>query len=344
MKIFKLTKCYSSFNINFKSILHKPPVIVSVTGSSGNVGYPMVFRIASGEMLGSDQPIILNLVHRPENESKVLGIKMELEDCAFPLLQKINTSSNMNIGFKDADYALLVGSIPISKGLKRSDLFKNNCKLFVEVGKALNDNAKITCKVLVVANPCNTNCLITMKNAKNIPSENFHALSRLDHNRALNQLALQTNCKLNDIERLVIWGNHSSTMYPDIHYSTIKGKNALNIVGQEWYENNFISKIAKRWAEVYKVRGSSSAASAANAAIDHMKNWVLGSSSWVSMSLLSKGEYGVPKDIVYSFPCTVENCKVSVVQGLEMNEFSKRMMKISSDELLLEKQEVKTFL
>jgi malate dehydrogenase len=343
MKAFNTTKS-TLFNYGKKTFASKAPMTVSLTGSSGNIGYAMAFRIASGEMLGKDQPVILNLIDIPEMEPKLLGVKMELEDCAFPLLHKINTTSNMNVGFKDADCALLVGSRPRSKGMERGDLLKINGKIFIETGKALSDNAKKTCKTLVVGNPANTNCLIAMKHAKNIPSENFNAMTRLDHNRALAQLSLKSNTPLEGIERLVIWGNHSSTMYPDLHYAKVGGKDALSIVGKEWYEKTYIPEVAKRGAAIINARGASSAASAANAAIDHMRDWVLGTKKWVSMSIPSTGQYGVPKDIIYSFPCTVENGKAVIVSGLELNDFSKKMMKITADELLSERQEIESML
>lgn len=343
MKTFNLTKS-TLFNYGKKTFASKAPMTVSLTGSSGNIGYAMAFRIASGEMLGKDQPVILNLIDIPEMEPKLLGVKMELEDCAFPLLHKINTTSNMNVGFKDADCALLVGSRPRSKGMERGDLLKINGKIFIETGKALSDNAKKTCKTLVVGNPANTNCLIAMKHAKNIPNENFNAMTRLDHNRALAQLALKCNTHLSSIERLAIWGNHSSTMYPDVHYAKIGGKDALSVVGNEWYEKTFIPEVAKRGAAIINARGASSAASAANAAIDHMRDWVLGTKKWVSMSIPSTGQYGVPKDIIYSFPCTVENGKAVIVPGLELSDFSKKMMKITADELLSERQEIESML
>jgi malate dehydrogenase len=343
MKTLNISKTSISKFIK-KTFASKAPMTVSLTGSSGNIGYAMAFRIASGEMLGKDQPVILNLIDIPEMEAKLLGVKMELEDCAFPLLHKINTTSNMSVGFKDADCALLVGSKPRSKGMERGDLLKINGKIFIETGKALSDNAKKTCKTLVVGNPANTNCLIAMKHAKNIPNENFNAMTRLDHNRALAQLAIKCNTHLSGIERLTIWGNHSSTMYPDVHYAKIGGKDALSLIGHEWYEKIFIPEVAKRGAAIINARGASSAASAANAAIDHMRDWVLGTKKWVSMSIPSTGQYGVPKDIIYSYPCTVENGKAIIVPGLELNDFSKKMMKITADELLSERQEIESML
>ena len=323
----------------------KKPMVVSLTGSSGNIGYAMAFRIASGEMLGKDQPVILNLIDIPEMESKLLGVKMELEDCAFPLLHQINTTSNMSVGFKDADCALLVGSRPRSKGMERGDLLKINGKIFIDTGKAINDNAKRTCKTLVVGNPANTNCLIAMKHAKNIPSENFNAMTRLDHNRALASLSLKSGTHQDNIKNLIIWGNHSSTMYADLHHTTVNGKNALDVVGKEWYEKTFIPEVAQRGAAIIAARGASSAASAANAAIDHMRNWVLGTDQWVSMAIPSDGTlYGIPKDVIYSFPCTVNNGKVTVIKDLKISEFSRKRMDATAEELLSERKEIESML
>ena len=335
-------KLYTS---SLKSFSTKKPMVVSLTGSSGNIGYAMAFRIASGEMLGKDQPVILNLIDIPDMEAKLKGVQMELEDCAFPLLHKINITSSMSVGFKDSDCALLVGSRPRTKGMERGDLLKINGKIFIETGKAINDNAKRTCKTLVVGNPANTNCLIAMKHAKDIPSENFNAMTRLDHNRALASLANKTNVHLDEIQQLAIWGNHSSTMYADIHQTTIKGKNALELVGKEWYEKNFIPEVAQRGAAIIAARGASSAASAANAAIDHMRDWVLGTNKWVSMAIPTDGKsYDIPKDIIYSFPCTVVNGKAQIVKGLKLNEFSIAKMKATAEELLSERKEVESML
>lgn len=343
MKTFKFaTK--SLFNLSKKNF-SKAPMVVSLTGSSGNIGYAMAFRIASGEMLGKDQPVILNLIDIPDMEPKLKGVKMELEDCAFPLLHKINTTSNMSQGFKDADIALLVGSRPRSKGMERGDLLKINGKIFIDTGKAINDNAKRTCKTLVVGNPANTNCLIAMHHAKDIPNENFHAMTRLDHNRAVANLAGKCDTHLSNVEKMIIWGNHSSTMYADIHHATISGKDALSKVGQEWYEKTFIPEVAQRGAAIINARGASSAASAANGAIDHVRDWVLGSKRWTSMAIHSDGTlYNIPKGIIYSFPCTIENGKVKVIEGLQINEFSRKRMDITAEELISERREVESML
>jgi malate dehydrogenase len=278
-------------------------------------------------------------------ESKLKGVKMELDDCAFPLLHGINTTSNLSVGYKDCDAAFLVGSKPRGPGMERGDLLKQNGAIFVEQGKAIGDNASRLVKVLVVGNPANTNCLIAMKNAKGLKPENFNAMTRLDHNRALSQLAEKANCKTTDITNMTIWGNHSSTMYPDLHFTKINGKNALKIVGQEWYEKSFIPTVAKRGAAIIDARGASSAASAANAAIDHMRDWFLGSNEWVSMAVPTDGkQYGIEKDLIYSFPCTVKNGVYTIVDGIELNEFSKQRMKITADELISERRDVEHLL
>jgi len=317
MKFAKNTNkfIFNSFKKNYSSA--RTPMVVSLTGSSGNIGYAMAFRIASGEMLGKDQPIILNLIDIPQMEPNLKGVKMELEDCAFPLLHQINTTSNLSVGFKDTDCAMLVGSRPRTKGMERGDLLKLNGKIFVDVGKAINDNAKRTCKTLVIGNPVNTNCLIAQRNAKDLPAENFNAMTRLDHNRAIASLANKCETHLDNIKKMVIWGNHSSTMYADIHNTKVSGKDALSIVGQEWYEKTFIPEVAQRGASIIAARGASSAASAANAGIGHMRDWVKGSNDWVSMAVPSDGSlYDIPKDLIFSFPCKVENGKANVIKNL----------------------------
>jgi malate dehydrogenase len=301
--------------------------------------------VASGDLLGKDQPIILNIVDIPEMENKLKGIKMELDDCAFPLLVKTNTCTKLSEGFKDIDIAFLVGSKPRTKGMERGDLLQQNGKIFVEQGKALADHAKRNVKVLVVGNPANTNCLIAMKNAKSLKPENFNAMTRLDHNRALSQLSEKTGSYTTGISKLAIWGNHSSTMYPDLHNTTINGKKAIELVGQDWYANTFIPKVAKRGAEIIEARGASSAASAANAAIDHVRNWVLGTKEWVSMAIPTDGKlYNIPKDLIFSFPCTTANGSYHVQTGLELNNFSKEKIKITLDELLAERKDVENLL
>lgn len=345
MKLTKNTNkfIFNSFKKNFAS--GRAPMVVSLTGSSGNIGYAMAFRIASGEMLGKDQPVILNLIDIPEMEAKLKGVKMELEDCAFPLLHQVNTTSNLSVGFRDTDCAMLVGSRPRTKGMERGDLLKLNGKIFVDVGKAINDNAKRTVKTLVVGNPVNTNCLIAQRNAKDLPAESFNAMTRLDHNRAMASLANQCGTHLSNINRMIIWGNHSSTMYADIHNTKVSGKDALSIVGQEWYAKTFIPEVAQRGAAIIAARGASSAASAANAGIDHMRDWVKGSKDWISMAIPSDGTlYGVPKDLIFSFPCTVEDGKVNVVKNIELNEFSRERIRLTVEELVNERKEVESML
>jgi malate dehydrogenase len=280
-------------------------------------------------------------------EDKMKGVKMELDDCSFPLLANTVISSNSSQGFKDIDIALLVGSKPRGPGMERGDLLKENGKIFVETGKALNDNAKRDVKVLVVGNPANTNCLIAVKNAPNLNPRNFHAMTRLDHNRALTQLAQKTNNSINAISKMTIWGNHSSTMFPDLHSTTINGKKALDFEGvnQEWYEKSFIPIVQQRGAAIIKARGASSAASAANAAIDHVRDWVLGTQDWVSMSVLTDGKtYGIEKDLIFSFPCTCDKGDYKIVPNLKLNEFSQKMVQGTMQELISERNAVESML
>ncbi len=278
-------------------------------------------------------------------ESRIQGVKMELDDCAFPLLVKTNTTSKYSEGFKDIDIALLVGSKPRTKGMERGDLLKQNGKIFVDQGKALSDHAKRSVKVLVVGNPANTNCLIAMKNAKSLKPENFHAMTRLDHNRALAQLAQKTNTSLQGLSKLAVWGNHSSTMFADLSNATVNGKKALDIVGKEWYEKYFLPTVAQRGAAIIGARGASSAASAANAAIDHVRDWVLGTEDWVSMSIPTDGKlYDIPKDLIFSFPCTCDKGQFKVVTGLKFDEFAKERILKTTEELISERKEVENLL
>jgi malate dehydrogenase len=289
--------------------------------------------------------VIINLVDIPEMESKLEGVKMELEDCAFPLLVKTNTTSKLSEGFKDIDVALLVGSKPRGKGMERADLLKQNGKIFVDQGKALSDHANRNVKVLVVGNPANTNCLIAMKNAKSLRPENFNAMTRLDHNRALAQLALKTNSPVTAISKLAIWGNHSGTMFADLYNATVNDKKALDLISTEYYQNTFIPVVAQRGAAIINARGASSAASAANAAIDHVRDWILGTSQWVSMSVPTDGtQYGIPKDLIFSFPCTTSNGEYKIVQGLKHDAFALEKIKKTTDELLSERKEVENLL
>ena len=302
------------------------PVRVAVTGAAGQIGYQLLFRIASGGMLGPDQPVILQMLEIPPAMDALKGVVMELEDCAFPLLAGTVQSDDPNVAFKDADFALLVGSRPRGPGMERSDLLEANGAIFTTQGKALNDHASKDVKVLVVGNPANTNCLIAMNNAPDLPSENFTAMTRLDHNRAMSQLAAKTGASVNDITRMTIWGNHSATQYPDLFHCEVGGEIAATKVDdQTWLEEDFIPTVQKRGAAIIAARGASSAASAASAALDHMRDWALGSpeGDWVSMAVPSDGSYGVPEGLISSFPCTTADGSWSIVQGLDIDDFSR---------------------
>ena len=323
----------------------KRPVRVAITGAAGQIGYQLCFRIAAGDMLGPDQPIILQLIEIPPAIDALNGVAMELEDAALPLLAGIETTTDINEGFKDTDYALLVGAKPRGPGMERADLLAENGKIFGPQGKALNDHASRDVKVLVVGNPANTNALIAQANAPDLPPENFTAMTRLDHNRALAQLAAKTGTHHTRIRNMTIWGNHSSTQYPDLHHALVDGAEALEKVDQEWYEGNFIPTVQQRGAAIIKARGASSAASAASSAIDHIRDWALGTSdSWTSMAVPSDGSYGIDPGVIYSFPCTCENGRWSIVQGLEINEFSRSRMDASDAELREERKAVESLL
>lgn len=319
----------------------KQPVRVAVTGAAGNISYAMLFRIASGEMLGKDQPVILQLLEITPALDALKGVVMELEDCAFPLLAGIVQTDDANVAFKDADYALLVGAMPRKDGMLRKDLLQANGGIFGPQGKALNDHASRDVKVLVVGNPANTNSLIAQRNAPDLDPRNFTAMTRLDHNRGMAQLAEETNATINDVDQMIIWGNHSATQYPDLSNTTVNGKPALEQIDRDWYENTYIPSVQKRGAAIIKARGASSAASAANAAIDHMRSWALGSDGkWVSMAVYSNGEYGIEKGLIYSFPCICENGDWKVVEGLDVSEFSQEKMTATETELKEERDAV----
>ncbi|MGB1929143.1 MAG: malate dehydrogenase [Mariniblastus sp.] len=324
----------------------KSPVRVTVTGAAGQISYGLLFRIAAGEMLGPDQPVILQLLEITPAMNALQGVVMELDDCAFPLLHGIVATDDPNVGFADADYALLVGAMPRRKGMERKDLLTANSKIFSEQGKAINDHAKKDIKVLVVGNPANTNALITMANAPSIKHGNITAMTRLDHNRALSQLASKTGKHSTDIKKLTIWGNHSSTQYPDISHATIAGESAAEQIEQDWYRETFIPTVQKRGAAIIEARGASSAASAANAAIDHIRTWELGTDEgdWVSMAIPSDGSYGIDEGIIYSFPCTCSNGEYQIVQNLDIDEFSREKMDATLAELKEERDEVKDLL
>jgi malate dehydrogenase len=313
----------------------KSPVRVLVTGAAGQIGYALLFRIAAGDMLGKDQPVILHLLEITPALPALNGVAMELNDCAFPLLAGIVCTDDVNVAAKDVDYALLVGARPRGAGMERKDLLEANGAIFAPQGKALNAHAKRTVKVLVVGNPANTNSLIAQQNAPDLDPNCFTAMVRLDHNRAKSQLAEKTGTHNTDIAKMIIWGNHSSTQYPDIHHATVKGKAALSLVDQAWYEKEFIPTVQQRGAAVIKARGSSSAASAANAEIDHMRSWALGTDDgdWVSMGIPSDGSYGIAPGVIYGYPVTCKNGKFAIVQGLEINAFSRSRMDATDKEL-----------
>jgi malate dehydrogenase len=322
----------------------KTPVRVAVTGAAGQIGYSLLFRIASGQMLGEDQPVILQLLDITPAMDALKGVAMELEDCAFPLLSGIVRTDDPNEAFGDVSYALLVGARPRSKGMERKDLLEANGGIFKPQGKALSDNAASDVKILVVGNPANTNALIAMNNAPNIPNERFTAMTRLDHNRAIAQLAAKTGTTVSDITKMTIWGNHSATQYPDLFHAEVKGQNAAALVNdQAWLENDFIPTVQQRGAAIIEARGLSSAASAANAAIDHMRTWALGSAKgdWVSMAIPSDGSYGVAEGIISSFPVTCANGKYEIVQGLDIDDFSRGRIDASVAELVEERDGVK---
>ncbi len=321
----------------------KQPLRVAVTGAAGNISYAMLFRIASGEMLGKDQPVILQLLEIAPALDALKGVVMELEDCAFPLLAGIVQTDDATVAFKDADYALLVGSRPRGPGMERKDLLEANAAIFSAQGKALNDVASRDVKVLVVGNPANTNAVIAQRNAPDLDPRNFTAMTRLDHNRAMAQLAGKTDSTVNDVKKMIIWGNHSSTQYPDLTAATVNGKPALDLVDRDWYENTYIPDVQQRGAAIIKARGASSAASAANAAIAHMRTWVLGTdeNDWVSMGVYSNGEYGIAEGLIYSFPCTCSNGDWTIVDGIDVSsDFSKEKMAATEQELSEERDAV----
>jgi malate dehydrogenase len=322
----------------------KTPVRVAITGAAGQIGYSLLFRIASGAMLGPDTPVILQLLEVTPALGALGGVKMELDDCAFSPLVDVITTDDANVAFGDADIALLVGAMPRKDGMERSDLLSANGGIFKPQGAAISANAKKNIKVLVVGNPANTNSLIAMHNAPNTDPRQFTAMTRLDHNRAISQLAQRVNKPVTSIKKMTIWGNHSTTQYPDLFHCEVDGKNAAQLVNdQSWIEETYIPTVAKRGAAVIKARGSSSAASAANVAIDHVRNWVLGTPAgdWVSMSVPSDGSYGVPEGLISSFPCTCAKGDYSIVQGLEIDAFSRTRIDASVAELLEERDAVK---
>ena len=318
----------------------KQAVRVTITGAAGQIGYALLFRVASGVMLGKDQPVILQLLEITPALDALQGVVMELDDCAFPLLQGIVATDDANVAFKDTDYALLVGSRPRGPGMERKDLLEANAAIFSAQGKALNDNASRDVKVLVVGNPANTNCLIAQRNAPDLDPRNFTAMTRLDHNRAMAQLAQKTASHVNDVKGLCIWGNHSATQYPDIHRTTVAGTDAMSLIDMDWYTGEFIPTVQQRGAAIIQARGASSAASAANAAIDHMHDWALGSDALVSMGVYSDGSYGIAEGLIYSFPVTCSGGDWQIVQGVEVTDFSREKMAATETELAEERDAV----
>jgi malate dehydrogenase len=324
----------------------KAPVRVTVTGAAGQIGYALLFRIASGAMLGDDQPVILQLLDITPAMDALEGVRMELEDCAFPLLAGVVCTDDPDTGFKDSDYALLVGARPRGPGMERKDLLEANAAIFSVQGKAINASASRDIRVLVVGNPANTNALITQRNAPDINPRHFTAMTRLDHNRAKTQIANKTGKTVNDITHMTIWGNHSATQYPDLFNARVDGQAAIDLVDQDWYENDFIPSIQQRGAAVIAARGASSAASAANAAIGHMRSWALGTEGddWVSMGVRSDGSYGISEGLIYSFPCRCSDGEWEIVQDADIGEFSRAKMTATEQELSEERDAVQHLL
>ncbi|MBC6428362.1 MAG: malate dehydrogenase [Cellvibrionales bacterium] len=313
----------------------KTPVRVTVTGAAGQISYSLLTAIAAGRMLGPEQPVILQLLEIAPALDALKGVAMELEDCAFPLLADVRQTADADVAFKDADYALLVGSRPRSAGMERKDLLEANAAIFSAQGRAINERANRNIRVLVVGNPANTNALITQRNAPDLDPRQFTAMTRLDHNRALSQLARKTGRHSTEVKRVAIWGNHSATQYPDIHHAQVAGQSAMELVDGDWYEQDFIPTVQQRGAAIIAARGLSSAASAANAAVEHMRDWVLGSAAddWVSMGVYADGSYGIEGGLIYSFPCRCAAGQWEIVSGLEINEFSRARMQASEQEL-----------
>lgn len=318
------------------------PVRITVTGAAGQISYSLLFRIAAGEMLGPNQPVILQMLEITPALDALKGVAMELEDCAFPLLVGMICTDDAGQAFEGADYALLVGARPRGPGMERKDLLEANAAIFSAQGKAINDYASEHIKVLVVGNPANTNALIAQRNAPNINPRQFTAMTRLDHNRAMSQIANKTGSSINDISHMTIWGNHSATQYPDLYHARVAGKSAIDMVDEEWFENDFIPTVQQRGAAIIAARGASSAASAANAAIAHMRTWALGSTEndWISMGVISDGSYGIADGLIYSFPCTCDNGDWAIVEGLDINDFSRAKMIATEKELLEERDAV----
>jgi len=321
----------------------KKPVTVTITGAAGNIGYALAFRVASGQMLGPDQPINLNLLEIPAAQNAVQGVVMELNDCAFPTLNKVVASDDAKVAFKDCNFAMLVGARPRGPGMERKDLLLENAKIFSAQGKALDAVASRDVRVLVVGNPANTNSLIAQRNAPSLAPQQFSAMTRLDHNRGLAQLTEKSGAALTSVKNVIIWGNHSATQYPDLHHATVGGKPALSVVTEQWFKETYIPTVQQRGAAVIKARGTSSAASAAAAALDHVHDWVVGTRSgeWVSMAVPSDGSYGIAEGVIYSYPVSCKDGAYQIVQGLSINAFSRGKMDTTHRELLEERDGVK---
>nr|VFK56854.1 MAG: malate dehydrogenase [Candidatus Kentron sp. TUN] len=324
----------------------KPPVRVAITGAAGQIAYSLLFRIASGEMLGEDQPVILQLLEIAPAMKALDGVMMEIKDCAYPLVQDMIATDDVNIAFKDISYAMLVGAKPRGPGMERADLLGENGKIFGPQGKALNEHANRDVKVIVIGNPANTNALIAMKNAPDLDPSQFTAMMRLDHNRAMSQLAEKTGAAVADVKKVVVWGNHSPTQYPDINHATVNGKPAMSLVDTSWVRDEFMPRVQKRGAEIISARGSSSAASAGYAGLEHIRDWVMGTpkDTWVSMGIPSDGSYGIPEGVIYGYPVTASNGKYEIVQGLDIDEFSRQKMDATLKELQEERDAIKNLL
>lgn len=324
----------------------KTPIHIAVTGAAGQISYSLLFRLAAGSLLGPEQPIVLHLLEITPAMAALEGVVMELKDCASPLLRRVEMTDDPKVAFKNVDYAFLVGARPRGPGMERKDLLEANAEIFSVQGRALNEVASRDVKVLVTGNPANTNALIALKNAPDLKPANFSCMTRLDHNRAVSHLAEKCGVLVTDIKNMTIWGNHSSTQYPDLHHAKVKGQDALTLVENDWFEYDFIPTVQQRGAAVIKARGQSSAASAANAAIDQMRTWALGTEEgdWVSMGVLSDGSYGIDKGLVYSFPVTVINGKMEIVKDLPINDFSKKKMRETEAELKAEREAVEHLL
>jgi malate dehydrogenase len=323
------------------------PIRVAVTGAAGNIGYALLYRIANGDLFGPDQPVILQLLEITPAMKALEGVAMELDDCAFPLLHGLVMTDDADQAFRGANWALLVGARPRSKGMERKDLLSANGQIFIGQGKALNDNAADNIRVVVVGNPANTNCMIAMNNAPDIPNERFTAMTRLDHNRAVSQLAQKAGVLVTSVKKVSIWGNHSATQYPDAYHAEIDGKPAPQVINDDaWIKEVFIPTVQKRGATVIEARGQSSAASAANACINHVQSWVKGTPAgdWVSMAVPSTGDYGSPQGVIFSYPMTIQNGQYEIVQGLDLSDFAKERIKITGDELLEERAAVEDIL